>query len=660
MSGTTPTPNNVKISQAPDAGPFNPAWRIPVAIPGDSRPYSTDAGALQLGGLFLPLAGGNPTGMINLVDNPASGAGGAIQSHRNIVWTGRSADAANQPFKLNLTITGTILDPAGAQFALPTGIIQTLNQFNTGSLGFRGFMVQTEPGPGTIGNTISAITSTVTQYSPYPPGNNIWQPGVQYNLNTGITNDLSHYAVIQPGISDPNGQGPTGYGEAIEDGSVVWSYMGPGVPDRWAPDTDYLQPGQLVLNAINGGLFRVKTIGTSGAAPGPIRPTGAEISAGFDINNIPDGSVVWEYKTIGFQSQSYIGAIINQQSTFNCGGRSFNESVGTMWGMVLGSRLNTNATFYSASVPLEIDDVVQGSIRTITALKLVRVGKQAEYVDCAMSFSAAPNLVLPDGSLTQGYKNVLMFNRCIDPNGYGISFEAIGLAVRQHAAGVIDMKMMLADGKGAFGGGFLFRGPNGMYDQFGAWQMRFGSITPTDLGLSIDITNQELVSLTIVPGQGGGPWNVGDGFKSDDGAWGFIRTIDPNGGALTVSIVMPSQVSIPGPATVQLSPFNPEASFDAFGTIPEPGTVGPTGDVFWAAPATAQPVYQAPVNPTLYLGTNSAVSINLGNAASNTFINGQISAPLLPNAVNDNAAAIAGVRVGQWYRNGSVLMQRAA
>ena len=39
---------------------------------------------------------------------------------------------------------------------------------------------------------------------------------------------------------------------------------------------------------------------------------------------------------------------------------------------------------------------------------------------------------------------------------------------------------------------------------------------------------------------------------------------------------------------------------------------------------------------------------------------GAITSPLFINAANDAAAASAGVQIGQWYRNGSVMMQRAA
>ena len=99
-----------------------------------------------------------------------------------------------------------------------------------------------------------------------------------------------------------------------------------------------------------------------------------------------------------------------------------------------------------------------------------------------------------------------------------MSWEGYGIANFQHMAGCIDMKMVVPDGAlGPFGGGYLLRGPNGSYDQFGAWQLRFGSITPTASGLDIDVPNVELKSVDY-PGNGRANWNVGDGWKGTDGS----------------------------------------------------------------------------------------------------------------------------------------------
>ena len=199
MSGANTV--NTKISQAQDAGAFDPTWRIPVARVGSDQAFSTDARKLTLGGQFLPLIGGNVSGIVNFIDDANVIAGGAIQSRRNIALTGHTPDVVNKPFVLNNFWTGTNLDPPagpyGPQYA--TSITNTLTDFNTGSLGFRGFVTATFAGPRTIGATLSAVTSSVAQSSPFPPGTNVWIPNHDYAAGQGIHNGLSHYAVMTPG-----------------------------------------------------------------------------------------------------------------------------------------------------------------------------------------------------------------------------------------------------------------------------------------------------------------------------------------------------------------------------------------------------------------------------------------------------------------------------
>ena len=79
----------------------------------------------------------------------------------------------------------------------------------------------------------------------------------------------------------------------------------------------------------------------------------------------------------------------------------------------------------------------------------------------------------------------------------------------------------------------------------------------------------------------------------------------------------------------------------------------------WSASPPSNPVALAVggtrgLNATLTLAwtANSTLSLNPSGGA--------LKMPLLTNAANDAAAATAGVAVGQLYRNGSVLMQRAA
>ena len=676
---------------------------------------------------FLPLIGGYVSGILNLVD-----PGGAIQSNRNITFAAPSTNPANQPFWLTTTWTGTNTDPAPAPLGpvYATKITNTLSGFNTGGLGFRGFGAITNVGPLTTGQSISGVTSAVVQTAPFPPGTLKWAPNTAYATNVGVTNpnNQSSYYAVTGGTSASSGTGPSGQGQSITDGSVVWAYQGPGIPRYWAPSTSYSTMGELVINANNGGLFRVETQGTSGTGSGPVRPRGllqpvrlastvniatlsglltvdgvvtvagdrvllkdqtaqaangiynvatgawtravdfdtwdempskfasvnegatnasalpANGGKGFfctvarggtlgttpitwtqvaapNINAITgDGTVVWSLRGNGNSATSFIGLIGNQSTSFNAGGQSMTTSMGNVWGTVIGSRLNANATFYSASVPLEVDDVMLGSSRNIVALKVVRQGKQAQFTDIGVVLTANIGGITPDGTPVRGYKNAFMFNQSVDRDyGYGIVYEAMGAYRIQHMAGVIDTRMVVADGaQGPFGGGFLFRGPNGMYDQNGAWQLRYGSITPTASGLAIDVTNQELQSIAIT--SGGANWAVGDGWKGSDGSAGTVATVS-SGAILTVSIAIRSQVPSPVPTTVTLSPFNPEPSFAAGGDDPVPGTVGPTGDVIWATPATGTPTYAAAATPTLSLmPSGGAVQVGTGCIAANATV----------------------------------------
>jgi hypothetical protein len=63
------------------------------------------------------------------------------------------------------------------------------------------------------------------------------------------------------------------------------------------------------------------------------------------------------------------------------------------------------------------------------------------------------------------------------------------------------------------------------------------------------------------------------------------------------------------------------------------------------------------------VGTGLTVAETWAQTTKSVSINpsgGPILMPLLTNAANDAAAATAGIAVGRLYRNGSILMQRAA
>lgn len=104
--------------------------------------------------------------------------------------------------------------------------------------------------------------------------------------------------------------------------------------------------------------------------------------------------------------------------------------------------------------------------------------------------------------------------------------------------------------------------------------------------------------------------------------------------------------------------------------------VSVTAGVVTAITTIVQPVFKTttpPANPITPVSQNlspaglagSGLTLNITwNTTANTLSlnpsGGPIKAPLLTNAANDTAASGAGVAVGQLYRNGSILMQRAA
>jgi hypothetical protein len=371
-----------------------------------------------------------------------------------------------------------------------------------------------------------------------------------------------------------------------------------------------------VCNPNNGGLFRVETPGTSGASPGPVIPT---VANGLPANALTDGSVVWSYKQSASSATQQIGLTGNSQFNFNAGGKSINETFGHGWGSVIGSTSTANATYYSESVPLEVDDVWLGrSIRKIAALQIVRKGNQAVFTDVGLIISASGVVA------TSRYKNAMMFSNATDTNqGYALAFEGSGVAGRQHMAGALDMRMVNADGtQGPFGSGFLLRHFNGQLDNNGAWQLRYGSVTPMASGLAIDVSNVELQSIAIT--SGGANWTTASWFKGSDGSYGQVSAVDNAqsagvGAIIGVTILLPSQVPTASrPASITLTPFNPDSIIVDPNADPISAPRGPTGDVIWPTPATGTPTYAAPAAPTLSLmPSGGAVQVGTGCIAAN-------------------------------------------
>ena len=180
--------------------------------------------------------------------------------------------------------------------------------------------------------------------------------------------------------------------------------------------------------------------------------------------------------------------------------------------------------------------------------------------------------------------------------------------------------------------GFSVLGSSGPYTA-GAVQVGGGYLSATSSTVSLDTAGSVCTGATI--SSGGAVLTPGTALVHDDtGTLAIVTAVDnavrTGWGAATSVVLVPNT----GRAHSSQIPTNP-VQFRATGnplTFPAPGPTGPQLNLTWTAPTTLA------LQPS----------------------GGKITSALLTNAANDAAAASAGVAVGQWYRNGSVLMQRVA
>ena len=188
---------------------------------------------------------------------------------------------------------------------------------------------------------------------------------------------------------------------------------------------------------------------------------------------------------------------------------------------------------------------------------------------------------------------------------------------------------------------------NSGIDRVGALFAGAGRISTNTSGMTFDV---EALGSVIT----GVTWVQGQWFKAGDqiyypydGVVGGliikILTVDGVGKPLTWTLD-PAQGGRPG-ATLSASP--PTAPLTMWG--------GSGGTVTVAAQFT--PTW-APVRK-IRIGPTAATDIEIGRTASTTLVSGKMKmAAAFVNAANDAAAASAGVGLFEFYRNGSVIMQR--
>jgi hypothetical protein len=168
----------------------------------------------------------------------------------------------------------------------------------------------------------------------------------------------------------------------------------------------------------------------------------------------------------------------------------------------------------------------------------------------------------------------------------------------------------------------------------GSLQIGGGFLSATNTIVSLDTVGSVCTNAVVAPGLGGANLHAGTVCVADDpGVYVVVLTTDnavrPGvGAALTVRLIAKGQAhngALP-PNPVQFRATGAPLGFDA------PGPTGPQLTLTWSA------------SDTLDLQPSG----------------GRLMSGLLPNAANDTAAAAAGVGLNQWYRNGSVMMQRVA
>lgn len=106
---------------------------------------------------------------------------------------------------------------------------------------------------------------------------NLWASATPYAVGAQVTNNGLIYTCTTAGTS--GGTGPTGTGSGITDGSCKWSFVGVGgLTSGWTTSTAYFTGGSVVI--ANGNSYQCTTSGTSAASGNGPSGTGSSIADG--------------------------------------------------------------------------------------------------------------------------------------------------------------------------------------------------------------------------------------------------------------------------------------------------------------------------------------------------------------------------------------------
>lgn len=560
------------------------------------------------GGPFLPLTGGTLTGTLGVTGALSAGTGSAAW----VTATGGASATLGTGGTGNLTLnvrsagTGTV-NIGGSAFsavqifpAATNGGILQITQPTTAS-NLISFATSNLTTGGLNFTSPMLFTRNVVAYSGDRASTILNRPFTLSQSIAGISNDLQGFGINlvstdYAGFSTAVGARTFFINSNINANSAMQQLVGLSVHNQqsgqpltptdiaWLPSHAYTV-GQQVVNGVN--LYTATVAGTSAGSGGPTG-TGAAIV---------DGGVTWGYNNNAANMQGMIATDILQTSTKNLGGTA-NGAVGSTWGMVLGNFTSSAATFYSQANVLELDDNVQGSVRRSFTLALSKLGNQGSVYDYGIAFVGNP---------PSTWKNPMVFQNAIDPNGVGISVGK-DLGTLQTMAGFINCLLCSTTGSNTQpgtamgGGGYILRGPNAQFLGTGDLQIGNASFVISANTLTIDTTYQLLTAVGAL--SGGTKWTSGQWAADDYGNIGAVTAVAGVPTALSIVGLPKTYVataSVPGGA-VTWHPMTPGVFPDATGgTLPI--------DNF----TTASETYSS--GTTIALGTGAATVLNIGRAA---------------------------------------------
>jgi hypothetical protein len=382
----------------------------------------------------------------------------------------------------------------------------------------------------------------------------------------------------------------------------------------------------------------------------------------------------------GSPLDNFFGAArFSTHGAFNQTGGDLTKYMGRNFPLTVATGLQSGATNWYSNIGCEWDNVVNAGAsvaRNISQQFVLLSGhtNQGVYVDASLLWAAG------GGTTGPGWHDLMLIGDqmdfgwpCDEINGSIMRVEVPNNPTAQPplAKNGIELSAALFSGNAYASRHFAVAG-DGTTQHFNA---RIAKITG---GVSLDIPLKIGSFVSIANGGTNNDSSVAHWYRDNaevPGLWlmssatGAVnwqqntaytvgQTSEANGNVYTVTTAGTSATTGTGPS----------------GT----GTGITDGTVVWnftqvAGVATAvsimQPPYSTTSPATLTLTNTSAwvggsFTVNVSWAANNTLSiqpsGGPIKSALLTNAANDAAAASAGVSVGQWYRNGSVMMQRVA